>query len=60
MAHDYAPSQEYFEHTMKGKIWNWLEIQDSDIIECCTSNKLEQYMYEDFLNVAWVCKRKTQ
>lgn len=58
MAHDYAPNQDYFENTMKGKIWNWLEIQDSDIIDCCTRNGLEQYMSEDFLNVAWLCKRK--
>lgn len=58
MAHDYAPNVDYFEDTMKGKIWNWLEIQDSDIMDCCARNGLEPYMSEDFLNVAWVCKRK--
>ena len=59
MAHDYAPNQEYFENTMKGKIWNWLEISDSDIIDCCVRNGLESFMAQDFLNVAWLCKRKT-
>lgn len=60
MAHDYAPSPDYFENTMKGKIWNWLEIEDRDIIDCCARNNLEPHMSEEFLNVAWVCKRKTQ
>jgi hypothetical protein len=58
MAHDYAPNSEYFEHAMKGKIWNWLEISDSDIIECSARNRLEPFMSEEFLNVAWVCKIK--
>jgi len=60
MAHDYAPNQEYFDNTMQGKIWNWLEIQDSDIMECCASNSLEPYMSEDFLKVAWACRKKIQ
>ena len=33
MAHDYAPNSDYFEQNMRNKIWNWHEIQDSDIIE---------------------------
>jgi hypothetical protein len=60
MAHDYAPNQEYFENTMKNKIWNWLEISDSDIIDCCVRNGLESFMAQSFLNVAWVCKRKVR
>lgn len=58
MAHDYAPNKEYFEQEMKNKIWNWHEIQDSDIIESCQSNGLKPYMREEFLNVAWACFKK--
>lgn len=58
MAHDYSPNQAYFENTMKNKIWNWLEIEDSDILDSCVRNSLESYMRQDFLDVAWVCKRK--
>lgn len=58
MAHDYAPNKNYFEEYMKNKIWNWHEIQDSDIIESCQKYGLVPYMREEFLNVAWVCKKK--
>lgn len=58
MAHDYAPTKEYFEKYMKYKIWNWHEIQDSDIIENIAKNNLEPYMREEFLNVAWACFKK--
>lgn len=59
MAHDYAPNSEYFEEYMRNKIWNWHEIQDSDIIESCQLNGLTTYMREEFLSVAWACFRKT-
>jgi len=58
MAHDYAPNKEYFEQHMKDKIWNWHEIQDSDIIESCQKYGLVPYMREEFLNVAWACFKK--
>jgi hypothetical protein len=58
MAHDYAPNKEYFEQYMKNKIWNWHEIQDSDIIESCQLYGLQPYIREEFLNVAWSCFRK--
>jgi 23S rRNA U2552 (ribose-2'-O)-methylase RlmE/FtsJ len=58
MAHDYAPNREYFEEHMKNKIWNWHEIQDSDIIESCQKYGLVPYMREEFLNVAWACFKK--
>jgi len=59
MAHDYAPNREYFEKYMKYKIWNWMEIQDSDINYCCTRENLVPYCAEEFLSVAWVCKLKS-
>jgi len=58
MAHDYAPNLEYFEQHMKNKIWNWHEIQDSDIIDSCQKYGLIPYMREEFLSVAWACFKK--
>lgn len=58
MAHDYAPNQTYFNKNMNNKIWNWMEIQDSDIDSSCKKNNLVPLMQEDFINVAWVCKIK--
>jgi hypothetical protein len=58
MAHDYAPNQEYFDNHINGKIWNWLEIQDSDINESCERYNLKPFMEEEFRSVVWVCKIK--
>ena len=58
MAHDYAPNREIFKTKYEGKIWNWFEINDSDINNAVVSNNLEDY-HTDFKDVAWVCKKKT-
>lgn len=58
MAHDYAPTLEYFEEHVNNKIWNWFEIQDSDIQETVEKYNLEPFMQEDFQQVVWVCKTK--
>ena len=58
MAHDYSPNEEYFQQHVNNKIWNWLEIQDSDIEEACLKNNLTPFMQEDFNQVVWVCKIK--
>ena len=58
MAHDYSPSAEYFEEHINNKIWNWHEIQDSDIQESVNEYSLEPFMQEDFQQVVWVCKIK--
>jgi predicted O-methyltransferase YrrM len=58
MAHDYAPNEEYFQEHIHSKIWNWLEIQDSDINDACLKNNLVSYMDDDFKQVVWVCKIK--
>jgi hypothetical protein len=58
MAHDYAPNEIYFQEHIKNKLWNWLEIQDSDINKSCINNNLKPYMEEDFRKVVWVCKIK--
>ena len=58
MAHDYAPNETYFNEYIKEKIWNWLEIQDSDINESCEKYNLKPFMEDDFRSVVWVCKIK--
>jgi hypothetical protein len=58
MAHDYAPSREYFLENNYNKIWNWCEISDLDINESCEKNKLNPFLQEDFLKTAWVCRKK--
>lgn len=54
MAHDYAPNTEYFEQYMKDKIWNWHEIQDSDIIDSMNQYQLKPVMQELMIGVAWL------
>jgi hypothetical protein len=58
MAHDYSPNQEYFEEHINNKVWNWLEIQDSDIQETIVKCNLEPFMQEDFQKIVWVSKIK--
>lgn len=59
MAHDYAPDPEYFRSTMHGKIWYWHEIQDSDILSAISKNHLEPFNKDSFIEVAWLCMRKS-
>ena len=56
MAHDYAPNNEYFEQNMKDKIWDWHEIQNSDIAEISQIYNLQPYGQDLMLNIAW-CSR---
>lgn len=56
MVHDYAPSKEYFQNFMNLKIWNWHEIEDSDIINSINAYNINKHeWYEKFLSVAWGC-----
>jgi len=57
MAHDYCCNADEFLKNYKDKIWNWLEIQDSDISKAVDKYNLKPYM-EEFKNVVWVCKIK--
>lgn len=58
MAHDYAKDYNFFIKNLHGKVWDWMEIQDSDIEYSCEKNNLKSYMQDDFTNVVWVCKIK--
>jgi len=58
MAHDYCCNADEFLKNFKDKIWNWLEIQDSDISKAVDKYNLKPYI-EEFKNVVWVCKIKS-
>jgi cephalosporin hydroxylase len=58
MAHDYSPNKDYFDERMLNKIWNWHEIQNSDIEDSIQKYNLQTYMKEEFLSVAWACFKK--
>ena len=58
MAHDYCTNEEVFNADFYNKIWNWLEIKDSDISEAVKKNKLKPFMQDEFDKVVWVCKIK--
>ena len=60
MAHDYAHDSKIFKEEIENKIWNWHEIQYSDIMNACDDNNLESYMIDEFKQVVWVCKIKTK
>lgn len=58
LAHDYGYDLVHFEQYINGRVWNWFEIQESDIIDACNLNNLKDYERKTFNNVAWVCKTK--
>lgn len=58
MAHDYVDNRENFIENYDRKIWNWHEIEESNISEACNRNNLQSYKSEIFNNVVWVCKIK--
>ena len=58
MAHDYAPSGEYFMNVMRNRHWNWWEIQALDILGAVMKHGLEPYMQDEFQRVAWACRVK--
>lgn len=58
MAHDYAPNKEYFEEHIKNKIWNWMEIQDSDVEDVVSEYGLSPYLQEETQKAVWMSKIK--
>jgi len=58
LAHDYAENKEIFDSKIYKKIWNWHEIQYSDIENAIISNNLKIYNKDIFENVAWTCWQK--
>ena len=58
MAHDYAYDRQYFEANIRNKVWNWLEIEESDIQDVSNQNGLVPFQQDNFGSVVWVCKIK--
>jgi len=58
MAHDYAPNKDFFNMHIKDKIWNWMEIQDSDIQDITNKYNLLPYNQEQMLSIVWNCRKK--
>ena len=55
MAHDYASNKNNFKEEVKDKIWNWFEIQDSDVqLVMNEYNIVKSKYYEQFSSVAWL------
>lgn len=55
LAHDYAETKEIFQTKILNKIWNWHEIERSDIQNSIDANNLIDYLPETFHNIAWGC-----
>lgn len=58
MAHDYAPNNDFFNQHIKDKIWNWLEIQDSDVSEVSAKHNLIPFHQDLAQEAAWLCRIK--
>lgn len=58
MAHDYAPNLQYFDEHIRGKRWDWFEIEDSHIEKACITINLVSFEEIDFTDIVWVCKYK--
>jgi cephalosporin hydroxylase len=58
MAHDYSASRDYFNDHIINRIWDWLEIMDSDIQQSCDAYELQPFMQQELQSVVWVCRRK--
>ena len=60
MAHDFAVDRNYFDQYIYKKVWNWLEITESDIKSACDRNNLVDYNTEIFHKVVWGVKQKVK
>jgi cephalosporin hydroxylase len=58
MAHDYAPNREYFEEHIKGKIWDWLEIEDKHVADVVSEQNLSPYLQDLAQKAVWMSKIK--
>ena len=57
MGHDYSPSKQYHKQHHKGKVWNWLELMDSDVEDTIQEYNLQKpsEYYQGFCDVVWLC-----
>lgn len=57
-AHDYAPSNEYFEKHLRGKFWGGSEIRDEHVADVCKQYGLNPMYQELFVKAVWMCRQK--
>lgn len=58
LGHDYAKTKEDFNVKVNKKLWNWFELQESDISKVCLEQNLKDFNQEKFNRAVWVCKQK--
>lgn len=58
LAHDYAENGLVFRKDVHDRIWNWLEIQDSDVVEVAREHSLQPFLPLLFSPIAWLCMQK--
>lgn len=58
LAHDYAENKEIFQERINKVIWNWHEIQLSDVSSAMERNNLIDFKKDIFSNAAWLCTKK--
>lgn len=58
LAHDYVETWKDFQEKVKGKIWDWCEVEEKYIAEVSKKEGLEFYNKEEFGEIVWVCKVK--
>jgi cephalosporin hydroxylase len=58
MAHDYADTYDRFMTFLKGKYWDWCEIEEKYIAKASEENSLVFFNQIVFETIAWVCKTK--
>jgi hypothetical protein len=58
MVHDYSDDLDTFKNEINGKIWNWCEITENDILPAIEKNNLKSFNENNFKQAAWVCKIK--
>jgi cephalosporin hydroxylase len=58
LAHDYINTSENFKNNFEGKIWNWREVGEEDLIKTSQKENLVPYYQEEFSKIVWACKQK--
>jgi SAM-dependent methyltransferase len=58
MAHDYADTYDRYDTFLKGRYWDWCEIEEKYIAKSSEENNLVFYNQIVFEPIAWVCKTK--
>lgn len=59
MAHDYCPNQEYFKNNMQNKVWDWMEINDKDILDANQKYNIIPYQQDLLQTIAWLSNSRS-